>query len=404
VPASFSAGLMTAAAATTLLLLLLPLVQVTQAFVLAPQGGDRRLIGGERKRIEDCRRRPPSFLGAGEGLGALGSALADRQQASSSSSNSNSSKYPSSSSSSSSTAPLKSFLPPILPSSSSSPAVVVLNQHGEDAAAEARFVAECEMPTDRGNFRMRSYRCKGIYAALEPVALTYGSLAGKENVLARIHDQCLTSEVFGSKRCDCKEQLGMALDMVKEQGGVVIYLQQEGRGIGLANKVAAYALQDEGLDTVDANRHLGFGDDERTYDIVPSILRDLKVKSIQLMTNNPLKLQCLQTLGISVTKVVPIVVAPNAFNERYVLPSLPPSLPSFFPVSLCMLVSGALTNFLSPSLPPSLPPSLLQVSDHQSRAHGPHPLSRPRPLPLRRRPSFHPFLPPFLLRRRVADP
>lgn len=172
------------------------------------------------------------------------------------------------------------------------------------------------MPTDRGNFRMRSYRCGGIYAALEPVALTYGSLSGKENVLARIHDQCLTSEVFGSKRCDCKEQLGMALDMIKEGGGVVIYLQQEGRGIGLANKVAAYALQDEGLDTVDANRHLGFGDDERTYDVVPSILRDLGVGSIQLMTNNPLKLDCLQKLGITVSKVVPIVVAPNPFNER----------------------------------------------------------------------------------------
>jgi len=108
----------------------------------------------------------------------------------------------------------------------------------------------------------------------------------------------------------------MALDMIKEGGGVVIYLQQEGRGIGLANKVAAYALQDEGLDTVDANRHLGFGDDERTYDVVPSILRDLGVGSIQLMTNNPLKLDCLQKLGITVSKVVPIVVAPNPFNER----------------------------------------------------------------------------------------
>lgn len=154
-----------------------------------------------------------------------------------------------------------------------------------------------------------THRCRGRYAALEPVALTHGSLAGKEGVLARIHDQCLTSEVFGSKRCDCKEQLGMALDRIREEGGVVIYLQQEGRGIGLANKVrmifsfgpcphsafstplphrtntqpinrsidalqvAAYALQDEGLDTVDANRHLGFGDDERTYDIVPSILQ-----------------------------------------------------------------------------------------------------------------------------------
>lgn len=305
----------------SVLFLLLLFAHCTQAFVLAPPGVDRRIVGG-RKRLEDCRRRPPSFVGTREGICALGSALADRQQASSNS-NGNSISFSNSNNNSNFSAstpgrPSVPLVPTRLVSTSFQPPIQQDIAPGSPGVAEARFVAECDMPTDRGNFRMRSYRCDGDYAALEPVALTHGPLGGAENVLARVHDQCLTSEVFGSKRCDCKEQLGMALDMIREEGGVVIYLQQEGRGIGLANKVAAYALQDEGLDTVDANRHLGFGDDERTYDIVPSILRDLGVESIQLMTNNPLKLECLLKLGVRVSKVVPIVVAPNVFNERCV--------------------------------------------------------------------------------------
>lgn len=138
-------------------------------------------------------------------------------------------------------------------------------------------------------------------------------------VHVRIHDQCLTSEVFGSMRCDCSDQLKMALKHVAEHGGAVIYLQQEGRGIGLANKVAAYALQDVGLDTVDANLHLGFPEDCRNYGAIPAILHDMQIGSIQLMTNNPRKVNRLKELGVKIDGTVPMVVpTTNPFNHRYI--------------------------------------------------------------------------------------
>lgn len=180
-----------------------------------------------------------------------------------------------------------------------------------------RFVAECEMPTDLGTYRMRSYVYSSPMQSLEPIAMVYGDIRGKENVLVRVHDQCFTSEVFGSLRCDCREQLKESLRLVKEQGGVVIYLQQEGRGIGIANKVAAYALQDQGLDTVDANTHLGFKDELREYHAIPEILKDLDIRSIRLMTNNPYKMTQLEGLGVNIVERVPIEVAPNRFNQRY---------------------------------------------------------------------------------------
>ena len=135
----------------------------------------------------------------------------------------------------------------------------------------------------------------------------------------RLHDQCFTSEVLGSRRCDCKEQLTLAMDYIRDNGGIIIYLQQEGRGIGLANKVAAYALQDEGLDTVDANLHLGFGEDERTYGVVPAILEDLGItEPITLLTNNPFKVDRLRELQVNVQSTVPMVVPnPNKFNRKY---------------------------------------------------------------------------------------
>lgn len=196
------------------------------------------------------------------------------------------------------------------------------------------YVAECDLPTDIGSFRLRAYRItdnlgeaggglqRNKWLGTEPCVIYSKdkplSGANGKNVPIRIHDQCFTSEVFRSKRCDCKEQLNMALQYIKENGGGIIYLQQEGRGIGLANKVAAYALQDVGLDTVDANTHLGLPEDCRQYGVVPSILHDLGIQSIKLMTNNPRKIDRLTALGIDVPGTIPMVVArPNPYNRKY---------------------------------------------------------------------------------------
>ncbi|KAL7576721.1 hypothetical protein ACA910_005642 [Epithemia clementina (nom. ined.)] len=189
---------------------------------------------------------------------------------------------------------------------------------------EAVYVAETELPSDYGQFRLRAYRVPGepigkepcvIYARDKPPMGLNGTPS--QSVPVRIHDQCITSEVFGSRRCDCKEQLIMALDNVQKYGGCVIYLQQEGRGIGLANKIAAYSLQDKGLDTVDANLHLGFEEDEREYDIIPSILKDMNIGGIKLMTNNPRKVEYLKALDVNVESTIPMVVASNSYNRRY---------------------------------------------------------------------------------------
>jgi len=193
----------------------------------------------------------------------------------------------------------------------------------------ATYVAETKLPTDIGQFQLRAYRTErsttNEFMGNEPCVIyspeksPFGRDGSwRKDVPVRIHDQCLTSEVFGSQRCDCKEQLKLSLQYIQENGGAIIYLQQEGRGIGLANKVAAYAMQDIGLDTVDANLHLGFPDDAREYGVVPAILDDMKVQSIQLMTNNPLKVQRLRDLGIDVTDSLPVVVpSTNPYNHRY---------------------------------------------------------------------------------------
>lgn len=197
---------------------------------------------------------------------------------------------------------------------------------GGRAAARAKaegqgctsFVSECGLPTDKGRFRLRAYRYHGSDKSHEPVVMVAGKVRGREGVPVRVHDQCQTSEVFGSKKCDCREQLDMSLRYIQENGGgAVIYLAQEGRGIGLANKVAAYALQDGGLDTVDANRQLGFEDDQRTYDCVDFILRDMGIKSVQLMTNNPFKIEWLRALGIKVDGRIPVEVTSNEHNHGY---------------------------------------------------------------------------------------
>ena len=191
------------------------------------------------------------------------------------------------------------------------------------------FIAECCMPTDRGMYRLRSYRYQGAknvwrngervleWVEMEPVVMYSGDLRGKSGVVVRVHDQCFTSEVMGSKRCDCKEQLDMALTYIMAHGGAIIYMPQEGRGIGLANKIAAYELQDGGLDTVDANRHLGFDDDERSYDCVPDILAEMEISSVELVTNNPFKVRQLTDLGVTIDRTRPSFVAPNKFNSQY---------------------------------------------------------------------------------------
>jgi len=192
-----------------------------------------------------------------------------------------------------------------------------------------KFVGECDLPTDKGMFRLRSYRYQGMkivsrcgetvqeYVEMEPVVIYKGKLEGNTQAVVRVHDQCFTSEVMGSKRCDCKEQLDLALEYIQEHGGAVVYMPQEGRGIGLAYKVAAYELQDGGLDTVDANRHLGFGDDERSYGCIPYILKDMGIKGVQLVTNNPFKIMQLTDLGVNIVGRMPSLVPANKHNEQY---------------------------------------------------------------------------------------
>merc|ERR1712216_1070121 len=150
------------------------------------------------------------------------------------------------------------------------------------------------------------------------MGIVYGDVNGLEKVPVRVHDACFTSEVLGSMKCDCAEQLQQSLDYIKENGpGIVVYLQQEGRGIGLANKIAAYSLQQQGLDTVDANRALGLPDDCREYTSVQNILNHMKIKSVQLITNNPRKIKILTGLGISVERRIPSIVRPNSINRKY---------------------------------------------------------------------------------------
>ncbi|GLC37629.1 hypothetical protein PLESTB_001666300 [Pleodorina starrii] len=183
-----------------------------------------------------------------------------------------------------------------------------------------KFIAETLLPTRHGKFRLRGYKhsIDGGATFTEPTAIIAGRVEGQENVPLRVHDACFTSEVLGSLKCDCAEQLELALRTVqKEPPGLVIYLQQEGRGIGLANKIAAYSLQEQGLDTVDANRALGLPDDCREYTSVRNMLAEMGVRSVRLITNNPRKINVLTKLGISVTGRIPCLVAAGKYNQGY---------------------------------------------------------------------------------------
>jgi 3,4-dihydroxy 2-butanone 4-phosphate synthase/GTP cyclohydrolase II len=189
--------------------------------------------------------------------------------------------------------------------------------HCERLASHTTFA---ELPTKFGEFQVMAFGCSQPQLARggDHVVIMKGDVRGREGVLLRIHSECLTGDVFGSKRCDCGEQLERAMGAISDEGeGLVIYLRQEGRGIGIANKVRAYTLQDQGADTIEANAMLGFPADLRTYKCAGCILSFLDVKSVRLMTNNPLKIEELTKHGVKVKERVPIEIAANPENARY---------------------------------------------------------------------------------------
>lgn len=175
---------------------------------------------------------------------------------------------------------------------------------------------EVDMPTQFGHFKLIPFRQKSN--GLEHMALVKGEWSENEPILTRVHSSCATGDILGSMRCDCGEQLHKAMEMIEREGkGVLIYMQQEGRGIGLMNKIAAYKLQEEGMDTVDANVHLGFKPDERDYGCGAQMLRHLGVHKMRLMTNNPTKRVGLEAYGLEIVENVPIEVSPNQYDYKY---------------------------------------------------------------------------------------
>ncbi len=177
--------------------------------------------------------------------------------------------------------------------------------------------ARAELPSKHGDYEIVAFEADDG-RRLDDVAVVRGSLSGATEVPVRMHSECLTGDVLGSNRCDCGEQLKLAMERVAAAPkGIVLYLRQEGRGIGIANKVRAYALQDGGLDTVDANRHLGFDDDLRRYDMAAAMLEALGIESIELHTNNPRKVEGLRDAGIDVVRRVPLQVPPREENRHY---------------------------------------------------------------------------------------
>jgi GTP cyclohydrolase II len=182
-------------------------------------------------------------------------------------------------------------------------------------APATRWVAKANLPTRYGTFEMFVY---GAPDHKEHVALTVGAIDDGEPVLVRVHSECLTGDVFGSSRCDCGEQLADSLRFLQEQGrGALLYLRQEGRGIGLTKKISAYALQEQGLDTVEANLALGLPKDVRDYRVAAEMLLDLGVRRARLLTNNPAKIEGLERYGVEVVERVPLGISPNPSNLGY---------------------------------------------------------------------------------------
>ncbi|MFX1580076.1 MAG: GTP cyclohydrolase II [Promethearchaeota archaeon] len=179
-----------------------------------------------------------------------------------------------------------------------------------------QLVAIADLPSRFGEFQVAGFvsPCDGK----EHTAIIRGNVIGKEGVVTRIHSECLTGDVLGSKRCDCRDQLLESLKIIgKKEEGILLYLRQEGRNIGLTEKIKAYALQDMGLDTIDANIHLGYKPDERDYGIAANILKNLQVKSIKLLTNNPEKIRQLTEAGVNIIERLPLIIKPSEYNKRY---------------------------------------------------------------------------------------
>ncbi len=176
--------------------------------------------------------------------------------------------------------------------------------------------SRAKIPTQWGVFEMITYG-SSLDDPMPHLALIHHKTGGSENILTRIHSECLTGDLFGSLRCECGSQLRQSLVQIGEQGGILIYLRQEGRGIGLIEKLKAYQLQDTGLNTVDANIHLGHDPDERTYDLAVRILENLGIRSIRLLTNNPQKIKAIEDSEIELTERIPIIIKSSHNNLRY---------------------------------------------------------------------------------------
>ena len=178
------------------------------------------------------------------------------------------------------------------------------------------FIESSSLPTDIATFTVHAFT--EIHNEKDHLAITIGNISESDPVLARIHSQCITGESFFSLRCDCRFQLSESLKRIAERGtGIIFYLQLEGRGIGLSNKIRAYKLQDDGFDTVEANHQLGFHEDERNYEIVSAMANHLKIKSIDLMTNNPKKIDAIEKSGLKINKRIPIKSESNDHNKSY---------------------------------------------------------------------------------------
>ena len=196
------------------------------------------------------------------------------------------------------------------------PALPLMRRVRDFPDARPEYVASCDLPTPWAVFELHAF--VDPYTGKEHLALTLGDLGDAAPVLARVHSECLTGDALFSQRCDCGAQLESALRAIAAEGrGVLLYLRQEGRGIGLINKIRAYQLQQQGLDTVDANERLGFAADERTYDVVRPMLDHFGISRLRLMTNNPRKIQALAQAGISIAERVPLVVGHQSANRRY---------------------------------------------------------------------------------------